>query len=367
MPMLKKTSLNQAHRDLGARMVDFGGWDMPVVYTNQIEEHHAVRQKAGLFDVSHMGEIMISGADAFALVQKLVSKDITDMAAGKMILGVMCTEQGGIIDDLTVYKYADDKYMLVVNAGTLPADLEHIIQQSLAYKTTVVEDISDRTSKLDIQGPKAQEILQRLSDIYLAKVKRYWFREVTVDGVAITISRSGYTGEDGFELYFDNAYAVQIWNKLLEVGKDDGLIPCGLGARDTLRTECGMMLYGHDIDLDHSPLEAVYGWACSLDKNFIGKEALLQQQHQGLKRKIVGFEMLDRGIARQHYPIFFGSEQVGEVTSGTPSPTLGKNIGMGYVRSDLIEPGTELEIEIRGKRTMAKVVALPFYIPAYKR
>lgn len=360
--MLKTTALNTAHKALGARMVDFGGWDMPVIYSNQIEEHYAVREKAGIFDVSHMGEIMVVGPDAFKLVQKLVTKDISKMKPGRVSLGVMCTETGGIIDDLTVYKYDDERYMLVVNAGTREKDAQWCRQNAQGMDVQI-EDISDDVTKIDIQGPLAEKVLAQLTDADLPSIKRYWFKTIKVGGVEMTVSRSGYTGEDGFELYLPNAEAENIWHKLIEVGTVDGLIPCGLGARDTLRTECGMMLYGHDINTETTPLEAVYGWAVCFDKEFIGKEALLKQMEEGLTKKLVGFEILDRGIAREHYAIHHNGAAVGEVTSGTPSPTLGKNIGMGYVPYALREPGTEIEIEVRGRMLKAVVVKLPFYKP----
>lgn len=358
--MLKKTALNLAHKALGARMVDFGGWDMPVIYSNQIEEHHAVRTQAGLFDVSHMGEVMISGPDAFALVQKLVTKDISKMKPGRVSLGVMCTEAGGIIDDLTVYKYDDERYMLVINAGTREKDVAWCKQNAQGMDVQI-DDISDDVTKIDIQGPKAQKILQELTDADLSEIKRYWFKTIAVNGTEMTVSRSGYTGEDGFELYLPNSAAEDLWHKLIEVGTADGLLPCGLGSRDTLRTECGMMLYGHDISTETTPLEAVYGWAVSFDKDFIGKAALLKQKEAGVKKKLIGFEVIERGIAREHYAIFHNGEKVGEVTSGTPSPTTGKNIGMGYVPVELKAPGTELEIEMRGRMIKAVVVKLPFY------
>lgn len=369
--MLLKTSLNEIHKKLNARMVDFGGWEMPVVYTNQIEEHHAVRKAAGLFDVSHMGEIMVTGPQAFDLVQKLVSKDIGSMKDGQVSLGVLCNERGGIIDDLTVYKFNPECYMLVVNAGTTQKDLEWV-QKHTAGMNVTIQDVSATLTKLDLQGPQSQEILQKLASAGLGEIKRYFFKEISVDGVQTVVSRSGYTGEDGFELYFSGGnyvspQAEQIWNKLLEIGKPLGLLPCGLGARDTLRTECGMMLYGHDIDDEHTPFEAVYGWAVSDSKDFIGKEALMRQRQEGPKRKLVGFEMLDRGIARQHYPVYFQDEEVGEVTSGTPSPTLNKNIGMAYIRPELNIPGTEILVKIRDNLAKAKIVKLPFYTPAYKR
>ncbi|KKP36764.1 MAG: glycine cleavage system aminomethyltransferase T, aminomethyltransferase [Candidatus Peregrinibacteria bacterium GW2011_GWF2_33_10] len=359
--MLLKTPLNEVHKKLGARMVDFGGWEMPVVYTNQIEEHHAVRKFAGIFDVSHMGEIMFTGKDAFNLIQKLVSRDISAMDNGKVMLCVLCNEQGGIIDDLTVYKFNEEKYMLVVNAGTQENDYQWMIQHKQNFDVEV-KNVSFEITKLDLQGPNAQKILQKLTKEDLNEIKRYRFKEILIDNVEMIVSRSGYTGEDGFELYFLNQYAEQIWNKIMEIGKNDGLIPCGLGSRDTLRTECGMMLYGHDIDTNMTPFESVYGFAVSLNKNFIGKEVLEKQKNEGTKKKLVGFEMIDRGIARQHYSIFKNGEKIGEVTSGTPSPTLNKNIGMGYVRTEDAIVDSTIEIQIRDNFAKAKIVSLPFYV-----
>ncbi|MFA5996005.1 MAG: glycine cleavage system aminomethyltransferase GcvT [Patescibacteria group bacterium] len=358
--MLKKTSLNAKHHTLGARMVDFGGWEMPVMYTNQIQEHQAVRQRAGLFDVSHMGEFIITGSDAVTLLQKVTSRDISKMTNQQVALGVICNEQGGIIDDITIYKYSDQKYMLVVNAGTTPGDYDWIKKQAVGL-TVQVDNISDTMTKLDTQGPQAETILQKLTAADLKLIKRYNFIDTAIAGIPMTISRSGYTGEDGFELYFTNTAAEQIWDKLLAIGQDYGLLPCGLGARDTLRTECGMMLYGHDIDINHTPLEAVYGWAVSFTKDFIGKAALEQQKQAGLTRKLVGFEMLDRGIARDGYLIYYNGETVGAVTSGVPSPTLGKNIGLGYVKYGLHKLDTIIQIQIRTKLVAAKIVKLPFY------
>lgn len=358
--MLLKTALNSVHKKLDARMVDFGGWEMPVIYTNQIEEHNAVRKAAGMFDVSHMGEILVSGKNAFELIQEVCSKNIQNMEDGKMLLTVFCDENGGIIDDLTIYKYNDERYMLVVNAGTLPGDFEWCKKHAHKYEVDVL-NLTDHITKIDVQGPNAEKILQKISNTDLSSIGRYWFKVLEIDGIEMTVSRSGYTGEDGFELYLDNEKAEQVWNKILEVGKEDGLQPCGLGARDTLRTECGMMLYGHDIDRDHSPLTSPYSWVVSFDKAFIGKDALEKQKAEGLKVKLVGFEMIDRGIARYEYPIYSDGEEVGKVTSGTPSPTTGKNIGMGYIRYDLRKPGTEIDIKIRDHFSKAKIVKLPFY------
>lgn len=357
---LKVTALNGAHKKLGARMVDFGGWDMPVIYTNQIEEHEAVRNAAGLFDVSHMGEIMITGPDAFDLVQKVMSRDISKMEDGRVSLAVMCTPEGGIIDDLTIYKFNDEKYYLVVNAGTAVGDYEWCVQHGEGMDVQV-ENQSDDTTKIDIQGPNAQEILQKLTDVDLNEIKRYWFKEIAIDGLEMIVSRSGYTGEDGFELYLPNEHAERIWDALLEAGQAEGIKPCGLGSRDTLRTECGMMLYGHDIDREHTPIEGVYGWVVSYDKDFIGKEAIVKQKEEGIPNKLIGFEMLERGIAREHYEIYLNGEKIGEVTSGTPSPTLKKNIGMGYVKREFGKADTEIDIKVRDNFVKAKIVKLPFY------
>ncbi len=358
--MLKKTALNERHRAMGARMVDFGGFDMPVIYTNQIEEHHAVRKKVGLFDVSHMGEISIIGKDAFGLIQKIVSRDISEMKDGQIKLAVMCNEDGGIIDDLMVCKFSTEKYWLVVNAGTKETDFEWVKNHAQNLDVQV-ENISPSMSKLDLQGPMSEKILQKLTNADLSKIKRFRFKEIEIIGVKTLASRSGYTGEDGFELYFLNEYAEKIWQAILDQGNEDGILPCGLGSRDTLRTECAMMLYGHDINSKRTPLESVYSWAVSFDKDFIGKESLEKQKQEGVKEKLIGFEMLDRAIAREHYHIFKNGQQIGEVTSGAPSPTLGKNIGMAYVATKYANEDEEIEIQVRNNMIKAKIVKMPFY------
>ena len=364
---MKQTVLNQAHRDLGARMVEFGGWDMPVQYTNLIEEHHAVRKRAGLFDVSHMGEFDIKGAGSFELIQKVVSKNIEKMTPGMMVLGVMCNELGGILDDLTVYKFADDHYWLVVNAGTKDKDLAWIREAQQIFNIVDVEinDLTDDIAKLDLQGPLSFEILKKLlskeDGEKIAALTFYRFAEVTIDTVPVVISQSGYTGEYGFEIYMPTMHALKIWNLLIEKGRPWGLVPAGLGARDTLRTECAMMLYGHELDENISPLDCVYGFAVSFEKDFLGRQGLFQQKDRGLTKKLVGFEMIDRQIARSGYTVHRDGHEIGWVTSGTPSPTLGKNIGMAYVKPEYAVMDSEIEIKVRDSLARARIVKMPFY------
>lgn len=359
---LLKTPLFETHQKLGAQIVDFGGWAMPVQYTTVMNEHACTRTKAGLFDICHMGEIFFQGADAEKLLNWVVTRDIAKQKIGQIFLGVMCTERGGIIDDLTVYRLNENEYMMVTNAATKDKDLRWI-QQAKEDKGFVVE-ITDRSAdmaKIDLQGPRSEEILKKLTEADVAAIPFYHFVQGHVDGIETIISRSGYTGEVGFELYFTANEATRMWNKLLEVGAVDGLQPIGLGARDTLRLECAMMLYGNDISEETTPLEARYSWVVDFDSDFIGKEALLQQKEAGLTRKLVGFEMIDRGIPRHEYPIIKDGTAVGVVTSGSYAPTLDKNIGLAYVPLSLSEIGTEFEVQIRNKNYRARVVKCPFY------
>ncbi len=359
----EKTPLYEWHKSAGAQVIDFGGWDMSVYYSTPIEEHKIVRSSAGLFDVSHMGEIWIEGKDALEVVQRAVSRDISKTPVGKMDLCVMCNEQGGIIDDLTVYKFSNKKILLVVNAGTVKKDFAQL--ETIAGKMKAEARLSDKTTetgKIDIQGLKAEEILQKATGIKLGEIKFYHFCEGKVDGKEAIVSRSGYTGEDGFEIYCKWNETREIWEKLLELGAEAGIVPCGLGARDTLRLECGYMLYGNDIDEEHTPLEGVYGWVVDFDKkDFVGREALAKQKQEGVSRKLVGFEMKERGIARHGYRVFGKGKETGAVTSGSFSPTLEKNIGMAYVGKEFKEIGTEIEVEIREQKVKAEVVKIPFY------
>lgn len=370
---MKQTPLDRIHRSLNGRMVEFGGWEMPVQYTNLLEEHHAVRKRAGLFDVSHMGEFEVSGRGAFDLIQKVITKDISKMEPGKMVLGVMCTEQGGIIDDLTVYKFSplpngDERYWIVVNAGTKDKDLTWIQGvRDREFPDVIISDLTDGIAKLDLQGPLSLEILKKLTKDDLSRLTFYTFMETFLLDSPCVVSQSGYTGEYGFEIYCASRSAEKIWNEILKKGAPWGLLPCGLGARDTLRTEAGMMLYGNDIDETTTPFESVYSFVVSLEKEFIGKQSLIMQKDLNfLPKKICGFEMVDRGIARHLYEVYDSSSDeqaspIGWVTSGTPSPTLEKNIGMAYVPMVYTKPGTEFYIKIRDTRVKARVIKLPFY------
>ena len=360
--MALKTPFYNIHNKLGANIIEFGGWDMPVYYTTPIEEHNVVRNSVGLFDTSHMGEIIIKGNESFDFLQQIVSRDLAKLSIGQVYLCVMCNYEGGIIDDLTISKLNDNEFFLVVNAGTKQKDFEWM--KSLCEKAEAdceVVDISSEIAKLDLQGPKSNETLQKLTSYDLTQIKRYHFAEFDVAGIQTIVSRSGYSGEDGFELYFDPSEAEKMWNFLMDSGKDFGIEPCGLGARDTLRLECAMMLYGNDIDEQHTPIQGSYNWVVSFNKDFVGKDAMLKQQEKGIVEKIIGFEMLDRGIARHGYEIFKAGTKIGTVTSGAPGPTINKNIGLAYVKSEFAEIGNEIEIKIRENLLKAKIVPIPFY------
>ncbi len=357
---LKQTPLNAAHRALGAKMVPFGGWDMPVQYRGILEEHRAVRSAAGLFDVSHMGEVEFRGAGALAAVQLLTSNDAARLQAGQVQYSALTTEAGTFVDDLTVYKISDERYMATLNAGNVQKDVAWI--RDRVRGTAEIRDASDETALLAIQGPRAVAILQRLTPADLTTIPYYWFATAEVCGKGALVSRTGYTGEDGFEVYVAPEHAARLWSALLEEGGPLGLLPCGLGARDTLRLEAKMALYGNDIDEAHTPFEADLAWIVKLEKgDFIGREALVRQKAEGVKRKLVGFEMIGRGIARPHYPILKAGQPVGEVTSGAPSPWLGKNIGLGYVPTGCSTVGTDLEVVVRDQPVAARIVKTPFY------
>ncbi|USG63674.1 glycine cleavage system aminomethyltransferase GcvT [Brevibacillus ruminantium] len=362
MATLKRTPLFPAYEKYGAKTIDFGGWDLPVQFSGITQEHEAVRTRAGLFDVSHMGEVAVKGEGAFLYLQKLTTNDLSKLEVGQAQYSVFCYPDGGTVDDLLVYKYADDDYLLVINAGNTDKDFAWM-QEHLS-KGVQIENISAQTAQLAIQGPVAESILQKLTDTDLSQIGFFRFqRDVLIDGVPCLVSRTGYTGEDGFEIYLAQDKAIQLWDRLLEVGKEDGLVPCGLGARDTLRFESKLPLYGQELSKDISPIEAGIGFAVKVDKevSFIGQEALKAQKEKGAPRKLVGIEMIDRGIPRSHYPVFIGDEQIGEVTTGTQSPTLKKNVGLVLIKSEHAAVGTELEVEIRGKRLKAVVVSTPFY------
>ncbi len=357
---LRQTPLNAIHRQMGAKMVPFGGWDMPVQYAGILEEHRAVRGKAGLFDVSHMGEIELEGPDALAAVQHLVSNDAGTLQVGQVRYAALCTEVGTFVDDLTVARLAEAHFLLTVNASNIEKDLAWI--RAHARGRVTVRDRSDETALLAVQGPAAVAILQPLTRLELGGIKYYWFARGTVLGVDAVFSRTGYTGEDGFELYLPSDRAAAVWSGLLEAGKARGLQPCGLGARDTLRLEAKMALYGNDIDDQHTVLEADLGWIVKFEKgDFIGRAALWKQKGEGVRRKLVGFEMVGRGIARHGYPLAVAGAPIGEVTSGTHAPWLNKAIGLGYVAAEHAAVGVGFDVVIRGQPVAARVVPTPFY------
>ena len=360
---LKRTPLYDEHRALGARLVEFGGWEMPVQYSGILEEHRAVRERAGIFDVSHMGEFRVEGPGALDFLQGLVPNNVARLGDGQALYTQICNEQGGTLDDLLIYHLDENRYMTVVNAGTMESDWDWFTKQAAGHADVTLTNISYQTGLIALQGPRALDILQPLTETDLGAIAYYHFAEGTVAGVSCLISRTGYTGEDGFELYCASDDVVALWRKLLEAGASQGLIPAGLGARDTLRLEAGFCLYGHELNEQTLPLEAGLGWSVKLEKghDFIGREALLAQKRDGLPRKLVGVELRDRGVPRAGYAILRDGTPIGELTSGTVGPTLGKAIGMGYVPPAEAKIGAEVAIEIRGKAVPAVIVALPFY------
>ena len=346
-------------------MVDFGGWDMPVQYpAGTIEEHLRTRNHAGLFDVSHMGEIDVRGADAIALVNYLTSNDASKLGDGQAQYSALTTPDGTVIDDLLVYRFAADHLLLVVNAGTTKKDWDWISSHR-RNEAAQLKNVSSDYCQLALQGPDALGILGLLTDIQLSDIKYYHFTEGKVDGVPAIVSRTGYTGEDGFEVYADDDKAEQIWNKMLDAGNfgtDTGVLPCGLAARNTLRLEAGMALYGHEIDETTTLLEANLGWICKLNKgDFIGRDSLAKQKEAGVLKQLVGFEVTERGIARDEQDVVVDGVRVGKVTSGSPAPYLKKNIGMAYVPTESAREGQQIQIDVRGKLVGAQIVKTPFY------
>ena len=346
-------------------MVDFGGWDMPVQYpAGTIEEHMRTRTHAGLFDVSHMGEIDVRGTDAIALVNKITSNDVTKLVDGQAQYTALTTPQGTVVDDLLVYRLAADHLLLVVNAGTTDKDWEWI-KSNHSGESVQLNNVSSDYCQLALQGPDAQSILQKLTNLPLEDIAYYRFSQGSVDGVEGIVSRTGYTGEDGFEVYAPADRAEQLWNKILDAGHTGtptGVLPCGLAARNTLRLEAGLALYGHEIDETTTLLEANLGWICKLDKgDFIGREALARQKQEGVQRKLVGFEVTDRGIARDDQDVIVEGERVGKVTSGSPAPFLKKNIGFAYVPVAYASVEQQIQIDVRGKFVGAQIIKTPFY------
>jgi aminomethyltransferase len=358
---LKQTPLNARHRALGARMVPFAGWDMPVEYSGLSQEHLAVRTRAGLFDVTHMGQVELAGQDALAAVQWISSNDASRLKIGQAHYSGLTTAAGTFVDDMLVYRFADDHFLLVINASNVEKDFAWIVEQTRRFDVAAV-DTSSRYALIALQGPMARQVMQRLSNVDLAGIKYYWFAHGEIAGVRGTLSRTGYTGEDGFEVFVPPQQAVKVWDAILEAGRDEDVIPAGLGARDTLRLEAAMRLYGNDIDDTTTVLDADLEWIVGWNKgDFLGRQALADQKARGLATRIVGFEMVDRAIARHGYPVVAGGERVGRVTSGTQTPFLKKAIGMAYVPVALTAPGTDIDIEVRGRLARATVVPLPFY------
>ncbi|WP_408955951.1 glycine cleavage system aminomethyltransferase GcvT [Natroniella sp. ANB-PHB2] len=358
---VKKVPLDQTHKELGAKLVDFAGWRMPIQYESIIEEHNAVRNKAGLFDVSHMGEIKVTGDNAFKFLQKILTNDLAKIDDQQIQYTMLCYPDGGVVDDLLVYRFSADEYILVVNAANIEQDYDWIKEQEIAG--VEIANLSADIAEVALQGPKAEEILQELTDFDLAEIKFFHFTEqIEVAGVETKfVSRTGYTGEDGFEVYVANQDIKKVWDAILETGEDE-VVPVGLGARDTLRFEANLPLYGHEIGKDKNPLEAGLGYFVALDKKeFIGQQALQEIEAEGYQRKLVGLEMIDRGIPREGYQLLKDGEIIGEITTGSYAPALEKNIGLGYVKTDYAEVGTEITVQIRRRECKAKLVELPFY------
>ena len=370
-PALKKTALNATHRALRAKMVDFGGWDMPVEYPGPggglIAEHMAVRTGVGLFDVSHMGEIQFRGPGALDAVQSITMNDASRLKDGQAHYSALLTPRGAFVDDILVHRLSENDYLLVVNAGTTEKDYSWIRKHAGARPGVHISDYSPYYSQIAVQGPRALETLRKLTRVDLAAIKTYWFTWGTVAGISnVLIARTGYSGEDGFEVYTpsDETTTVKMWNALLDAGAEFGIRPCGLGARNTLRLEAGMSLYGHEISEDINVLEAGLDRWLKLDKgDFIGRDALLAvQQSGGPKRKIIGLEMIDRGIARDGYPVLdLDGREIGAITSGSPAPFLKTNIAMALVPAEVAASGTDVLVQVRGNQVRAKQVPLPFY------
>ncbi len=360
---MKKTKLNSAHKKLGGKMVEFAGFEMPIRYKSVIKEHLAVRENVGIFDVSHMGEIFVEGVQAEEMLNFLTANDVKKLKPGKIHYTALLTEKGTFVDDLLIYKFDDEKFLLVVNASNKDKDYNWILNKGKEFNADV-HDLSDDYTQIAIQGPKAQELLQKFVSEDLSTIKYYRFKEIDVMGIPSIVSRTGYTGEDGFEVYFkaNEKKAQDFWFSLLEEGKEFNIMPCGLGARDSLRLEAKMALYGNDIDETTTVLEADLGWILKLYKdNFIGKEVLKKQAEEGIKRKLVGFQMIDDGIPRHGNKVFVDEKEVGIVTSGGYAPFLKKNIGLTYLPIEHTEIGSEFFVDIHGEKKKAIVVETPFY------
>ncbi|MFS0672795.1 glycine cleavage system aminomethyltransferase GcvT [Ornithinibacillus sp. 179-J 7C1 HS] len=366
MSELKRTPIFPEYEKLGAKTIDFGGWDLPVQFSSIKEEHEATRTKAGLFDVSHMGEILVTGPKAKDYLQYVTTNDVSKLVPNKAQYALMCYEDGGTVDDFLIYMLGDCEYLVVVNAANTEKDFEWMVKNNQFNEDEVtIQNVSSEFAQLALQGPKAEEILQTITNIDLSTIKFFRFeKEVYINGVQnpVLVSRTGYTGEDGFELYITSDEGPKLWNIILEAGKDKGILPIGLGARDTLRFEANLPLYGQEISAKITPIEAGLGFAVKVNKEaeFIGKAVLKDQVENGTKRKLVGIEMIDKGIPRNGYEVLHGNEVIGFVTSGTQSPTLQKNIGLALVKTEFAELGEELEIQVRKRRLRANVISRKF-------
>ena len=359
---LRKTPLHAVHREMGAKMVPFGGWEMPVEYAGLINEHMAVRKAAGLFDVSHMGELEVTGPGALAFLQRVTPNDVARLSDGQAQYSALPNAEGAPLDDVILYRRGPERYMLVVNAGNVEKDFRWLHSQH--PEACEVVDKSDAYALLALQGPRAQDILQALTPVDLSSIAYYHFAEGAVDGHPATLARTGYTGEDGFEIFVAPEHAEPLWRRLIEAGREKGMEPAGLGARDTLRLEAKMCLYGNDMDETTSLVEAGLGWIVSLDEakgDFLGRGVLEAQKKDGAPRKLVGFEVTGRGIARHGYAVFLDGKPVGPVTSGSYAPYLQKNIGLCYLPSARAAAGTTVEVDVRGRNVPARVVPTPFY------
>lgn len=358
---MKTTALTDVHIALGAKMTPFAGYNMPVSYSGINDEHHTVRNVAGVFDVSHMGEFILKGEGALDLIQRITTNDAAKLTPGKAQYSCLTNEQGGIVDDLIIYCLPGNAWMLVVNASNIEKDWNHIVKHNSG--NVEMHNISDKTSLLAVQGPKAKGILQKLTAVNLDEIPYYHFAKGVLAGCDnVLISNTGYTGSGGFEIYFENTHAVTIWNKLFEAGSAEGLKPCGLGARDTLRLEMCFCLYGNDIDDNTTPLEAGLGWITKFTKEFTASSILLKQKEEGVKRKLIAFEVEGKGIPRKGYDLCCEEGNlIGYVTSGTQSPSLGKPIGMGYVKTEYAKPETKINLMVRDSSVEAKIIKGPFY------
>jgi aminomethyltransferase len=368
MEQLKRTALYDMHKKYKGHIVDFAGFELPLYYEGIVEEHEAVRNNAGIFDVSHMGEVTVKGDDAEKYIQKLVTNDVTTISDGSVMYTLMCYEDGGVVDDLLVYKHSHVDYLLVINASNIEKDYKWMKDQ-VKDNNVLIENISDEIAEVALQGSKAQEILQKVTDAYLSSIPFFTFNDsVEINGLKCLVSRTGYTGEDGFEIYTSIDNIEKIWEVIMEAGKDMGLKPAGLGCRDTLRFEVSLPLYGNEIDKDITPLEAGLSYFVKFDKDFIGRDALIKQKEEGLSRKLIGFELMGKGIGRHGYNILSSEgEKIGVITTGYKSISLDKTIGLGLVNIKYAKLGTDINIQIRKKIVPAKVISKKFYKKNYSK